>query len=161
MELIHLLEGHSRLRIPVEIYSSAGLMEEVDCLIDTGCSTTMVDMDLAKRCGLKLEETSVINLGNQRYLAQAYKLEKLLIGSLEIKDVFVLAVEYDISNELRSGMLLGLNVLNNLEYCVNRNHNVIRIKENIFANVPDKSYPYMHWFRGKGSDYVKFQGKTM
>ena len=64
------------------------------------------------------------------------------------------------NSELWSGMLLGLNVLNNLEYCVNRNDNVIRVKENIFANIPDNSYPYMHWFRDRSSEYVKFQGEA-
>ena len=158
MDLINLLEGDSRLRISVSIQNKLGHRDVLPCIIDTGCSTTMIDIVFAKRFGERLADTHAINMGNKKYMAQAYRLYSILIGSIEIKDVFVLAVEYDINNELRAGMLLGLNVLNNLEYCVNRNDNVIRIKENIFANVPDKSYPYMHWFRGKGSEYVKFQG---
>ena len=157
MELINLLEGSSRLKISVAIQSKAGLRTDIDCLIDTGCSTTMLDLELARLYGEKLEDSQIINLGNKQYLAQAYRLDSIYLGSLEIKNIFVLAVQYDIDSELMSGMLLGLNVLNNLEYSVNRNENVIRIKENIFANIPDKSYPYMHWFRGKGSDYVKLQ----
>ena len=159
MELISLLEGDSRLKISIVMQDKYGLEAIVPCVIDTGCSTTMIDMNLANRFGEKLEDSHAINLGSKRYMAQAYRLDKINIGSLEIKDMFALAVQYDILDELRSGMLLGLNVLNNLEYCVNRNENMIRIKENIFANIPDKSYPYMHWFRGKGSDYVKYQGK--
>ena len=158
MELINLLEGDSRLKIPIVVRDKYGVEAIIPCVIDTGCSTTMVDINLAKKFGEKLGDSHAINLGNKKYMAQAYRLDKIIIGSLEIKDVFVLAVAYDINNELKSGMLLGLNVLNNLEYCVNRNKNVIRIKENIFENIPDKSYPYMHWFRGKNSEYVKYQG---
>ena len=157
MELISLLEGDSRLKIPITIRSNAGLRAQIDCLVDTGCSTTMIDIDLAKKFGVKLADSQIINLGNKQYTAQAYRLYSVCLGKLEIKNVFVLAVQYDTNSELIAGMLLGLNVLNNLEYCVNRNDNVIRIKESIFVNIPDKNYPYMHWFRGKGSDYVKFQ----
>ena len=133
MELINLHEGDSRLIISAAIQNKAGHRMDIPCLIDTGCSTTMIDIDMAKRYGEKLEESLTVNLGNKQYIAQAYKLNTILLGSMEITNVFVLAVQFDIKNELRSGMLLGLNVLNNLEYCVNRNDFVIRIKENIFA----------------------------
>ena len=160
MELINLHEGDSRLKISVTIQNNVGHREDLPCLIDTGCSTTMLDMDLAKLYGDKLEDSHIINIGNKQYMSQAYMLNCIFLGSLEIRDIFVLAVQFDMKDELRSGMLLGLNVLNNLEYCVNRNENVIRIKESIFANIPDNSYPYMHWFRGKSSEYVRFQGNA-
>ena len=157
MELISLLEGYSRLKIPVTVRSRAGIGVKIDCLIDTGCSTTMLDIDVARLYGEKLEESHAINLGSKQYNAQAYRLHSIFLGGLELRDVFVLAVKFDIGSELWAGMLLGLNVLNNLEYSVNRNENVIRVKENVFANIPDAKYPYMHWFRGKSSEYVKFQ----
>jgi len=161
LELIGLLEGHSRLRIPVTLKKKTGNEMEIKCVIDTGCQTTMLDMDLAKRFGEKLEETTIINLAKKQYIAQAYSIHKLLIGGLELNNVFVFAVQYDITNELYYGMLLGLNVLNNLRYCIDRNENTIGIKENIFKGVPDKNYPYMHWFRideNNEKAYVKLQG---
>ena len=160
MELINLLEGHSRLRMSVSVKNKAGTQKKIPCLIDTGCATTMLDITLAKRFGEILPETQSIGLGSRRYLAQAYKLEGLLIGSLELNSVFVLAARYDITEEIYSGMLLGLNVLNNLRYCVDRNENTISIQENIFSGIPDKNYPYMHWFRKNKNNekvYVKLQ----
>ena len=159
MELIKLHQGDSRLKISITVQNEAGHTVDIPCLIDTGCSTTMIDIDLATRCGEKLEESLIVNLGNKQYVAQSYKLKSVLFGNLEINNVFALAVQFDMSNELRSGMLLGLNVLNNFEYCVNRNNYELRVKEDIFTNIPDKSYPYMHWFRGRETEYVKLQDK--
>ena len=92
MELINLLEGNSRLKIPVAIKSNSGLKTEIDYLIDTGCSTTMIDIELAKLFGERLIENLTVNLGNKQYLAQAYKINSITLGSLEIKNVFALAV---------------------------------------------------------------------
>ena len=161
LELINLLEGHSRQRISVSLKNKAGRQEKISCMLDTGCATTMLDIDLAHTYGEKLLETQAIGLGSTRYLAQAYKLEGFLLGNLELKNVFVLAAQFDIANELYYGMLLGLNVLNNLRYCVDRNENTISIQENIFSGIPDKNYPYMHWFRKNENNekvYVKLQG---
>ena len=161
LELISLLGGHSRLQMPVVLQNKTGHEAKIKCLIDTGCSTTMLDADLAKRFGAKLEESTAINLSNKQYVAQAYRIHKLLIGSLELVNVFVFAAQFDIANELYYGMLLGLNVLNNLRYCVDRNENTISIQENIFNGIPDKNYPYLHWFRINENNekaYVKFQG---
>ena len=161
LELIGLLEGHSRLSMSVALKNKTGHEATIMCVIDTGCATTMLDMTLAKRYGVKLPETTFINIANKRYAAQAYRLHKLLIGNLELDNVFVLGVDYEIDAELRSGMLLGLNVLNNLMYCVDRNKNAISVKENIFDAIPDKNYPYLHWFRIDENNekvYVKLQG---
>ena len=160
LELISLLEGHARLGMPVTLKNKIGHEIEIKCIIDTGCATTMLDADLAKRYGVKLPETTSINIANKRYEAQAYKLHKLFIGNLELDNVFVLGADFDIDAELRSGMLLGLNVLNNLMYCVDRNKNEISVKENIFDAIPDKNYPYLHWFRIDENNekvYVKLQ----
>ena len=157
MELIKLKDGHSRLKITVTLQNKTGHEVDIDCLIDTGCKTTMLDIRLAAQYGEKLLETATVNLTNRQYIAQAYRIHRLLIGGLELKNVFVFAAQYDIANELYSGMLLGLNVLNNLRYCVDRNENTISIKENIFSGVPDKSYPYSHWFDVKSNEYVQLQ----
>ena len=94
MELINLLEGDSRLKISVALQDSNGLEAIIPCVVDTGCSTTMIDIGLAKRFGEQLADSHIINLGNKRYVAQAYRLHCIFIGSIEIKNVFVLAVQY-------------------------------------------------------------------
>ena len=121
-----LLEDQDRIKIHVKFDKS--IINRV-CLIDTGCSTTMIDIRLARLYGKELAETLNINLGRKKYTAQGYQINKLVFGEFYIENIFMFAVDFTQDNELYFKILLGLNVLNNFDYIVNRNKGVFEFTE--------------------------------
>ena len=150
-----LLKGHSRIWVPGILNN----VKKMEVMVDTGCHTTMICNELAEKHGESLPDATAIGIGGDTVNVQAYRLKSLSFGGLEIRDVFVWGMPCTPRDELYRKALLGLNVMNNWDYGISRNKNIMRIDEDVFSNMPESDYPYMHKFAdGK---YVQWQDKVV
>jgi len=58
----------------------------------------------------------------------------------------MLAFSAKYEGTLKNSVLLGLNVLNNLEFTVSRNKGVFEFKEDVWNLVADKEHPFTMFF---------------
>ena len=84
-----------------------------ECIIDTACSTTLIPLKYAKLHGKKLNHSATIIVGGYTYKSTLYLFEDITLGNLKITKMVAFAADY--KGNLEDRMLLGLNVLNNLE----------------------------------------------
>ena len=142
MVKLHLLKGHSRIWIRAYIND----VQKMRVMVDTGCHTTMIDVKIADKYGKLLPDGTEMKIGGKAINAKGYLIKSLSFGSLEIKNIFVWAMDCEPREELAGKILLGLNVMNNWIYTIDRNKNTMEISENIFLQAPESEYPYMHKF---------------
>jgi len=108
-----------------------------DFIFDTGSTTTLIDLDLAKRLSLSsTESASMLTMAGSRSVPR-YSLESLTIGSKCVQNVRVLCSElreiHAISPRIRG--VLGENVLSGFDYILNYRDQSIEFEENgEFAN---------------------------
>ena len=150
---VKLAEKVSRIQTECTIQKN-GIFQSITVIVDTGCMNTLIDTKIASSYGEKLPEKWSCNIGGRQVLTQAYYLDTLRFNTLSIKDILVFAADFT-ETEWKNGMLLGLNIMNNWNYTINKNNGTMIISEDIFNKIPDKQYAYMHWL--KNGEYVKMQ----
>ena len=143
MVKLHLLKGHSRIWVRAIING----VQDIDVMVDTGCHTTMIDEELADRYGEPLPDRTVLNIMGKSIDVKAYRLKSISFDGFAIENVFVWSAPFETGNELHRKLLLGLNIMNNWDYRINRNKNIMEIKEDIFLRIPESDHPYMHCFK--------------
>ena len=79
----------------------------------------------------------------------AYIVPKFEFGGFMFTNVFVFAAEFQ--RELKERMLLGLNVLNNLRYIVDRDAGEFQFIERLPKSLAQKNFPYRNYFDDFGN----------
>jgi hypothetical protein len=92
----------------------------IPCIIDTGCINTLVPLSFAKKYGKAYKNKAEIVVGGRKY-----------------------------EGALRSSILLGLNVLNHLDFNVSRNHGTFSFSVDVWELVKDKKFPFTMHFDSK------------
>ena len=117
---------------------------EVPCIIDTGCTNTLIPMSFAKEHGKRLNKTSTVLVGGRSYKVTAYSFDNVYLGGFHIPKMLAFCADYE--DSLKSSVLLGLNVLNNLEFTITRNKGMMSFNENVWDLLADKKYPFTVFF---------------
>jgi hypothetical protein len=82
-------------------------------------------------------------------VARAYIVPRLEFGDYIFKHVFVFAAEFQ--KELKDRMLLGLNVLNNLRYTIDRATGQFEFAEHLPKSLARSDFPYRNYFDDFGN----------
>jgi len=93
--------------------------EDIECIIDTACSTTLIPLEIAKKFGKRINHTSSVVVGGYTYSATLYMIDNVHLGNFLIPKLAVFAADY--KGALETRMLLGQNVLNNFRVVLSRN----------------------------------------
>lgn len=113
-----------------------------DFIFDTGASSTVIDLELAKRLGLSpIESSSVLTVAGSKTLPR-YRLDSLNLGSKSLQNLTVLGSElreiHAISAKIRG--VLGQNFLSGFDYILNYRDQRVEFEENgEFANTLEGS----------------------
>lgn|GEM_PF-1064958 len=122
----------------------------VETILDSGCANTMLPLRFAKKSGgIALPLKKEINIAGNSGEAQAYIIPKIEINGYILTHIFVFAANY--RKELYDKMLLGLNVLNNLRYTVDRAAGKLEFIESVPESIPGKAFPYRNYFDDFGN----------
>ena len=122
----------------------------VEVIVDSGCANTLLPLRVAHQCGgVELPLKKEVNIAGNSREANAYIIPKLEFGGHEFNHVFVYAAEFQ--RELKHRMLLGLNVLNNLRYTVDRSSGEFEFIERIPKSLTNKDFPYRNYFDDFGN----------
>ena len=154
---MHIAKLHDimcRTRFDCNFYHSAESADklEIEVIVDSGCANTLLPLWVAQECGgIELPLKKEINIAGNSRVAQAYMIPKLEFGGCVFTNVFVFAAEF--RRELKERMLLGLNVLNNLRYTVDRDAGDFEFTERLPKSLPKMEFPYRNYFDDNG-DYV-------
>ncbi|MCL1987047.1 MAG: hypothetical protein FWG64_03635 [Firmicutes bacterium] len=128
---------------------------KIHTLIDTGAANTMLDINLAKQYGNKLNITEPIVIAGYTAIATGYVMPKIVLdGKMTIQRIFVWGFPFE-NNWLDGFLILGLNTLNNWRYLIDKSDNSFSIEENFPHDLLYKHNPYYNRF-SKGN-YVAFQ----
>lgn len=125
--------------------------EDILCIVDTGCATTLVPSVIAKRYGKKLGYSKELLVGGKSYNAELYQLTNVKIGGLLIERLTVFSSSF--SGSLKDHVLLGQNILNNLNYQVSRNSHSIIFNLEVWKLLADKEYPFTVYFKEDNRPY--------
>ena len=131
---------------------SVGEGEPIKCIIDTGCPTTLIPLKYAKNLGKKLKRASDVIVGGKTYQANLYLLENVTFGNFKINKMLAFASNYQGAIEER--ILLGLNVLNNLEISFSRHKEALHFNYKPWSLVGHKDDPFVLYFNGPHPVYL-------
>lgn len=144
IEKLHDITYRTRIGCKFYVANKAEVFT-VETIVDSGCANTLLPLKFAKKSeGIALPLKKKISIAGNSGEAQAYIIPKIEFGGHEFTQVFVFAANY--RNELSERMLLGLNVLNNLRYTVDRTAGQFEFVENISDSLPSKKFPYRNYF---------------
>ena len=141
-----------RTRIDSKFFQPDGSKKTfvVETIVDSGCANTLLPLKVAQRCGgIALPLKKAVNIAGNSREAQAYIIPKFEFGGFVFTNVFVFAAEFQ--KELRNRMLLGLNVLNNLRYMVDRDAGNFEFIERLPKSLPRNDVPYRNYFDDLGN----------
>ena len=105
-------------RYVVPIHFAGKTKVEREAVIDTACSTTLVPMSIAKQFGTKHGNSATVIVGGGTYNSILYTFENIQLGNLTIEKMSAFAADY--TGYLRNRVLLGMNVLINLNIKLKR-----------------------------------------
>ena len=125
--------------------------EDMLCIVDTGCATTLVPSVIAERYGEKMGYSKELLVGGKSYVAELYQLHNVTIGGLLIDRLTVFSSNF--SGSLKDHVLLGQNILNNLNYRISRNNHSIIFNLDIWKAVDSKKYPFAVYFKEDNKPY--------
>ena len=86
--------------------------------LDTGCFNTLIPRHLAVQCGHSLGFKMTYSLGGSIIEAEAFSIDKIVIGDITLERVIAFAGEYKGGHE--SDIILGTNVINNWEMIISK-----------------------------------------
>ena len=144
-----------RVKFNIEIYEiKNNIFNPIEVMLDTGCYNSLIPLNRAKLSGTPLNMKRSIVIGASAVETEAYIINKLNIGSLEIKNVFMLAAAF--KGELADTILMGLNIINNWKCVIHRKANTLEIEESFPKVIPNTANPYRNYFNNEGK-YVLVQ----
>jgi hypothetical protein len=102
-----------------------------DFIFDTGASSTVIDLDLAKQLSLSpIESSSVLTIAGSKTVS-CYQLDSLSLGPKSVRNLTVLCTElreiHAISTKIRG--VLGQNFLSGFDYILNNRDQRIEFEE--------------------------------
>ncbi|MCL1996203.1 MAG: retropepsin-like domain-containing protein [Defluviitaleaceae bacterium] len=124
----------------------------VECIIDTASSNTLVPLKFAEDYGKKLNHSAKVIVAGNTYEATLYLFENTLFGNLKIEKLVAFAANY--KGNIENRMLLGLNVINNLEITFSRHKDKLYFNYKPYHLVKNKKYPCAMFFKTQGSEPV-------
>jgi hypothetical protein len=123
---------------------------KIETIVDSGCANTLLPLCAAKKCGgIALPLKKYVNIAGNSREAQAYIIPKFEFGGFMFTNVFAFVAEFQ--RELKERMLLGLNVLNNLRYTVDRDAGEFEFVERLPKSLKQKNFPYRNYFDDFGN----------
>ena len=114
------------------------------CIVDTGCMNTLIPLSVAKDYGRPLNKKYTVAVGGRVYHAVAYVFDNFRLDGFLIPRLVAFCADFE--GTLKNNVLLGLNVLNSLEYAISRNRHSLSFDVDIWALVEDKKYPFSLFF---------------
>ena len=140
-------------RYIVPIHFTEKRKAEREAIIDTACSTTLVPLSIAKQFGTKHGNSATVIVGGGTYNSTLYTFENILLGNLTIEKMSAFAADY--TGYLRNRVLLGMNVLINLNLKLKRSKDcVLHFTFEPWWVVATKKYPCGFFFADSGSRAV-------
>lgn len=152
MYIVKLDDIMYRTRFKCNFYRSAASTDtfKIETIVDSGCANTLLPLKVAHQCGgIALPLKKEVNIAGNSREACAYIIPKLEFGGYIFTHVFVFAAEFQ--RELKHRMLLGLNVLNNLRYTVDRDAGLFEFVERLPKSLKRKDFPYRNYFDDFGN----------
>ena len=127
-----------------------GKFYEKEAVIDTACSTTLIPKNIAERFGTRQGYRAVIIVGGGTYDAVLYTFDDVMLGDLKIDKLSAFAAEY--TGYLRNRILLGMNVLINLDIRLKRTKSgILQFDYDPWWIVSSKKYPCGFFFAEGGT----------
>jgi len=148
MELLRSFEHRYKFR--VQIYNlQNGIFETVTVFLDTGCINTMIPKHLADVAGRSLGFNMTYKLGGRVIEAEAYSIDKIMVGDVLLERVVAFAGEYP--GDYGEDIILGANVINNWEMLINKRAHTFQFREDPPENLPNRTYIYQNYFNRAGN----------
>ena len=122
--------------------------------LDTGCYNTLIPRALAEQSGRSLGFKRKFSIGGSVMEAEAFSIEKLMIGDLCLERVVAFAGDYKGGHE--DDIILGTNVINNWEIIISKKNHIFKFREEPPDNIPNKKNIYQNYFNNEGN-YVCIQ----
>jgi len=128
--------------------------EEVTVFLDTGCYNTMIPRQLAEKSGHSLGFKMKYSLGANVVEAEAFSIDKIMIGDLVLERVIAFAGKYKGRQEY--DIILGTNVINNWEMNISKKKHMFQFREDPPDSLPNKTNIYQNYFNKEGN-YIYVQ----
>ena len=144
---------YTRVRTKALLKNYEGIVCNAKNIVDTGNPNTTVPLSFAQKVGIAMvnpltdSHTSTAKLAGKTHTTYLYRIPFIeFSGKLIITDVAVDAIDFRKDTELRDSIVLGLNVMNNWDYRINRGKDIFEVKEDIFPFSSSNKLPYMNYF---------------
>ena len=128
--------------------------EKVTIFLDTGCYNTMIPRDLAELSGHSLGFKMKYSLGANVVEAEAFSINKIMIGDFVLERVIAFAGKYKGRQEY--DIILGTNVINNWEMLISKKKHTFQFREDPPDSLPNKTNIYQNYFTKEGN-YIYVQ----
>jgi len=127
---------------------------DITVFLDTGCFNTMIPKRFANIAGRPLGFKKTFTIGGNKIEAEAYSIDKLMIGDLSLEKIVAFAGDYKGGYE--DDIIIGTNVVNNWEMIISKKQHTLKFREDPPDNIPNKKNIYQNYFSKEG-DYVCIQ----
>jgi hypothetical protein len=117
--------------------------------LDTGCFNTMIPKQLANITGRPLGFKKSFTIGGNNMEAEAYSIDKLMIGDISLEKIVAFAGNYKGGYE--DDIILGTNVVNNWEMIISKKHHTLKFREDPPENLPNRKNIYQNYFSKEGN----------
>ncbi|MCL2252985.1 MAG: retroviral-like aspartic protease family protein [Lachnospiraceae bacterium] len=139
----------SRIQFWVTLYDKEKcISKEVKLIVDTGNINTIISQNLVDMFSIeKLAEELTFTLGGKTRIAERHIIPYIEFSTnFEISNVAVESVHFQPNDELYNSILLGLNTLNNWDYCISNFDKSFYAKERFSILMPNKLHYYSNYF---------------
>jgi hypothetical protein len=123
--------------------------KETVVFLDTGCFNTLIPRYLAEQSGHSLGFKMKYSLGGSLIEAEAFSIDKIMIGDLVLERVIAFAGDYKGGHE--ADIILGTNVINNWEMIISKREHTFKFRENPPDSLPNKINIYQNYFNKEGN----------
>jgi hypothetical protein len=108
----NLIKFETRHGFLMVVTASAGGLDRLSCLVDTGATKTMLDRRIAQKLRLKIEHRKTINLDRQTDVEWG-KVNHFKLGDLEVRDFDVMIGDLGKFSEFAAGLdaVIGMDFL--------------------------------------------------
>jgi len=122
---------------------------EATIFLDSGCFNTMIPRDLAGLAGQSLGFKMTYSIGGRIIEAEAFSIDKMLIGGFLLERIIAFAGDYP--GEYEDDIILGANVINNWEMLINKRAHTFQFREDPPESLPNKAHIYQNYFDSAGN----------
>ena len=144
-----------RYKFAAKVYNlRANEFVKTTIFLDTGCYNTMIPRYLAELSGHPLGFKMKYSLGANVVEAEAFSIDKIMIGNFVLERVVAFAGKYRGRQEY--DIILGTNVINNWEMNISKKKHTFQFREDPPDSVPNKTNIYQNYFNKEGN-YIYVQ----